>query len=166
MCYDYKTQAATFTKTQRSFKISDARVLQVAGDKLGFKAVYGGDFCHYICYSEEGKKWYKFKPVVPPDVNCVKLAKGQDVVKLLDELGVNQTMQKYYQDALSDASDTMLAYRILRKARMMRGVEPEDFRRGMTSVAMQMATDKRFAFQNHRKASSLTPPWILIVIFF
>ena len=47
VCYDYKTEAANFTKTQRSFKISDARVLQVAGDKLGFKAAYGGDFCHH-----------------------------------------------------------------------------------------------------------------------
>ncbi|KAI0242249.1 hypothetical protein LSAT2_014299 [Lamellibrachia satsuma] len=34
------------------------------------------------------------------------LAKKQDVLKFLDELGVNQTVQKYYQDALSDANYT------------------------------------------------------------
>ena len=39
-------------------------------------------------------------------MNCVKLAKKQDVLKLLDELGVNQTVQKNYQDALSNANDT------------------------------------------------------------
>ena len=32
-------------------------------------------------------------------------------------------------------SGIMLAYSILRKARMMRGIEPEDFRRGIIYVA-------------------------------
>ena len=103
VCYDFKTEAATFTKTQRSFKISDARVLQVAGDNLGFKAAYGGDFCHHL---KRGKRWSQFKPAASSDVNCVKLAKKQDVVKFLDELGVNKNVQKYYQGALSDANDT------------------------------------------------------------
>ena len=66
-------------------------------------------WCEFLssCYFEEGEKWSQFKPAVPPpDVNCVKLAKKQDVLKFLDELGVNQTVQKYYQDALSDANYT------------------------------------------------------------
>ena len=77
----------------------------MAGDKLGFKAAYGGDFCHHAI-RKRGKKWSQFKLAVSPDVNCVKLAKKQDVLKLLDELGVNQTVQKNYPDPLSDANDT------------------------------------------------------------
>ena len=45
--YDYKGEAARYTKRQRSFKISDAKVLQVSGDKLGFKSVYAGEFCQH-----------------------------------------------------------------------------------------------------------------------
>lgn len=99
-CYDFKKEAATFTKTQRSFKISDARVLQICGDKLGFKPVFSGDFCQHSVL-KPGKKWSQFKPDPLPDVNCIKEEKKADVLKFLGELGVSTAVDEFYENILS-----------------------------------------------------------------
>ena len=38
-----------------------------------------------------------------PDINCVKDAKKQDVLKHLNELGVHQNVLDFYENALSEA---------------------------------------------------------------
>ncbi|XP_030609214.1 uncharacterized protein LOC115796882 [Archocentrus centrarchus] len=81
--YDFTKEAASFTTTQRTFKISDARVLQISGDMLGFKASFTGEFCQHSVL-KQGKRWSQFKPAPLPDVNCVKEEKKTDVLKLLD----------------------------------------------------------------------------------
>lgn len=101
-CYDYKGESARFTKSQRSFKISEARVLQISGDKLGFKSTFAGEFCKHTVL-KRGKRWSQFNPPLLPDSNCVKEAKKQDVIKLLDALGVNPEIRNFYENALSNA---------------------------------------------------------------
>ncbi|XP_041355618.1 uncharacterized protein LOC121373208 [Gigantopelta aegis] len=84
--------------------ISDARVLQVAGEKIGFKPSYAGDFCLHAVL-KRGQKWSQFQPTLAPDINCVKPAKKNDVLKLLDELGVNLAVQNFYENALCGVHD-------------------------------------------------------------
>ncbi|KAK0154986.1 hypothetical protein N1851_002689 [Merluccius polli] len=77
-CYDFKRESVTFTTSQRSLKISEARVLTNLDLSL----------CLLQSVLKRGKKWSHFKPAPFPDVNCVKEAKKTDVLKLLGELGV------------------------------------------------------------------------------
>lgn len=99
-CYDFKEAAARFTTTQRSFKISEARVLQISGDKLGLKPAFAGEFCQHSVL-KRGKKWFQFKPALLPDVNCVKEAKRTVVLKLLGELGAPKAVQEFYENILA-----------------------------------------------------------------
>lgn len=51
---------------------SDAAVLEVCGDKLGFKQLYSGDFCYHSVL-KYGKKWDTFKPAVVPRITVSRL---------------------------------------------------------------------------------------------
>lgn len=64
-CRDSEAAAADRCKSQRSFKIGDAKIPQVNSDKVGFQQLYGGDHCDHAIL-KRGKKW--------EDV-CVKPAK-------------------------------------------------------------------------------------------
>ena len=75
---------AMISKSQRSFKISEAKVLQVAGDKLSW-------LCLHPCCPKEGEKWSQLEPALA------------ESVKLLGELGASERVCAYYLDALSDA---------------------------------------------------------------
>ena len=67
VCLDFKSAAASHCKSSRQFKISEARMLQVAGDKDGFKRIYEGEFCYHSVL-KKGKKWGTFRPAVCPMV--------------------------------------------------------------------------------------------------
>lgn len=103
-CYDFKKEATAFTTQQRSFRISDARVIQICGDRLDCKPSFAGDFTRHSVL-RKGKKWLEFAPAPLPDVNCVKLPKKRDVLKLLHELGVPAAVQEFYDEVLSSAGD-------------------------------------------------------------
>lgn len=103
-CCDFKKEAATFTTAPRSFEISDARVVQISGDKLGLKPAFVGEFSQHSVL-KQGKKWFRFKAAPLPDVNCVKGAKKADVLKLLGEFGVSAAVQEFYERVMSDAGD-------------------------------------------------------------
>ena len=75
-CFDFKGKSAAFVKSQRSFKISEARVLQVHGDELGFKSVFVGEFCQHSLLKKE-KKWAQYNPSVQPE-NALSEAGVQD----------------------------------------------------------------------------------------
>ena len=98
-CFDYKASAAEFCKSKRTFRISDAKVLRIDSDKLGFKQVYGGDFTEHPVL-KRGKHWSNFMPTVSPMVNCVKQAKKDDVLKLIDEIGVSDQVHRFYMESL------------------------------------------------------------------
>ena len=67
----------TFVKAQRSFKLSEARMLELKNDKVGFKAVYNSEYC-YRSVLKRGKKWANFKPSQFPNESTVKEAKRKD----------------------------------------------------------------------------------------
>ncbi|XP_041362796.1 short transient receptor potential channel 7-like [Gigantopelta aegis] len=67
-------------------------MLQVSKNKFGFKTVYAGEFCQHS-FLKKGKKWAQFNPPLLPDINCVKEAKKQDVMKLLEEMGLGAIMR-------------------------------------------------------------------------
>ena len=48
---DFKATTSRLTKTTRSFKISEARVLEICGNELGFKSSYHGEFCNHSILS-------------------------------------------------------------------------------------------------------------------
>ena len=101
-CMDYKSKTTANIKSKRSFKISDAKILEISGDKLSFKSTYCGSSCEHSIL-KRGKKWANFKPKELGDINCVKDAKRDDVLKLLSELNVPGTVMDYYHAALANA---------------------------------------------------------------
>ncbi|XP_055064736.2 uncharacterized protein [Misgurnus anguillicaudatus] len=103
-CYDFKEEAGRFTKSLRLVKISDARVLQISGDKLGFKPSFAGEFSQHSVL-KRWKKWCQFNPPLLPNVNCVKEEKKTDVMKILGEMGVEKSVLDFYENILSNAGD-------------------------------------------------------------
>ncbi|XP_041366912.1 uncharacterized protein LOC121381642 [Gigantopelta aegis] len=113
----YSTAAAAHCKSQRSFKISDAKVLRINSDQVGFKQVYGGDFCEHVIL-KKGRKWENFKPAITPMVNCVKPAKKLMSSNLLMRL-VQLTLSGSFMRISSPMSASVtLADRTSRKAVM------------------------------------------------
>lgn len=103
-CYDFKKEATAFTIQQRSFRINDARVTQICGERLDCMPSFAGEFTRHSVL-RRGKRWLEFAPSPLPDVNCVKLTKKRDVAKLLQELGVPAAVQEFHNDVLSSAGD-------------------------------------------------------------
>ena len=97
---DFKAATSRLTKTTRSFKISEARVLEIRGNELGFKSSYHGEFCNHPIL-KRGKKWDQFKPSELPMISTVKAAKKTDVLSLLDGVGASEEVRAYYVDALA-----------------------------------------------------------------
>ena len=57
--YDFKSAATSHIKAVRSFKISDAKVLALEGDKLLFKSSYNAGGCvHSILKKERSGRIY------------------------------------------------------------------------------------------------------------
>ena len=77
---DFKAATSRLTKTTRSFKISEARVL-IRGNELGFILSRPGEFCNHSIL-KRGKKWDQFKPSELPMISTVKPAKKTNVLSL------------------------------------------------------------------------------------
>ena len=71
---DFKAATSRLTKTTQSFKISEARILEIRGNELGIKLSYHGEFCNHSII-KQGKKWDQFKPSELPMISTVKPAK-------------------------------------------------------------------------------------------
>ncbi|KAK1889032.1 Phosphoribosyl-AMP cyclohydrolase [Dissostichus eleginoides] len=99
--YDFKTETQAFVKSQKSFKLSEARMLEFRKEKLGFKAVYSGEYCYHSVLKRG--KWANFKPSQVPKESTVKEAKRKDVLNLLSEIGVSDNVRAFYDDALSQS---------------------------------------------------------------
>ena len=106
-CLDFKSAVTSHCRAVRHFKISEAKVLKVDGDKVGFKAAFEGDFCYHSVL-KKGKTWETFKPVVSPMVNCVKLSKKKDVLELIGEIGVSEHVRIFYQQSLGQTDTRVI----------------------------------------------------------
>ena len=101
---DFKSETQNFVKSQRSFKLGDARMLSITSDKIGFKTTYAAEYCYHSVL-KRGKQWTNFKPKPLEMVTTVKAAKKTDVEKLLAEIGAPPDIMDYYREALSSAGD-------------------------------------------------------------
>ena len=76
-------------------------MLRIYSDKVGFEQVYiiyGGKFTEHPIL-KRGKHWVNFRPNDSP---MVKQAKKDDVLKLLDEIGVSDQVHRLYLEAFND----------------------------------------------------------------
>jgi len=63
-------------KAQRSFKISEARMLDLSTNKVGVKTTYNGEYCFHSVL-KRGKRWADVKPELLPKQTSVKAAKKE-----------------------------------------------------------------------------------------
>ena len=108
ICYDFKSAAALHIKSQRQFKISEAKVLEINGNKLGIQTTYAGEYsCHSLL--KRGMSWNTFNPRINPMQNCVSSAKRDDVIKLLESIGVPERVNKFYVEAFANIEDNIIS---------------------------------------------------------
>ena len=98
---DYRSATAQHTKVQRSFRISDARVIEINSDAVCLKdTYYGAAVSHSVL--KRGKNWNTFRPGPLADQSTVSLAKKADVTKLLSAMGASAVVTAFYENALAD----------------------------------------------------------------
>lgn len=86
--FDYRCASKECVKAQQSFKISEARMLHLSTNQVGFKAAYNGEYCFHSVL-KRGMRWADLKPAMLPKQTTVKGAKKCDVLALLVEIGVS-----------------------------------------------------------------------------
>ncbi|KAK0154977.1 hypothetical protein N1851_002695 [Merluccius polli] len=82
---DFKSATKACVKAQKSFKISEARMLDLSTNKVGVKTSYNGEYSFYSVL-KRGKCWANLKPEVIPKQTSVKAAKKHDVLALLEAI--------------------------------------------------------------------------------
>lgn len=102
---DYKAEVKKFTKVSRTFKISEARVIELDGNTLSLKSSYTGHLSQHTVL-KRGKSWSNFAPCALPMKSHVKPAKKADVFKLLNEMGAPQRVVSFYQDCLAVSTNS------------------------------------------------------------
>ena len=102
--FDFKSQTQALLKSQRSFKLSEARMLLLNSDQIGFKTTYAAGYCFHSVL-KRGKRWADFKPAHLPMVSTVKEAKKRDVKSPLAVIGAPDHIMDFYNNALTGAAD-------------------------------------------------------------
>ncbi|XP_038044993.1 uncharacterized protein LOC119719589 [Patiria miniata] len=102
---NFKELVHSYVKQQRTFKVSEARMLSLTNDQVGFKSTYAGEYCHHAVL-KRGKKWTSFKPAPLGMVSTVKKAKKEDVENLLSAIGASGDVMAFYNNALSNTTDS------------------------------------------------------------
>ncbi|XP_034047172.1 uncharacterized protein LOC117528648 [Thalassophryne amazonica] len=102
--FDYRSATKECVKAQRSFKISDARMLDLSTNKVGFKTVYNGEYCFHSVL-KRSKRWADLKPAILPKQSTVKVSKKHDVLALLEAIGVSDGVRAFYNEALSEVNE-------------------------------------------------------------
>ncbi|KAK3780010.1 hypothetical protein RRG08_029706 [Elysia crispata] len=92
---DFKSAVTQHTKTVQSFRILEAKVLEIMDDRL----LYNGEGCEHSVL-KKGKKWASFRPAVLPPTSTVTEAKRKDVLNLLSVISAPIDVQEYYESAL------------------------------------------------------------------
>lgn len=72
--YDYRAVTKHCVKAQKSFKISEARMLDLSTNKMGVKTTYNGEYCFHSVLKRVNW-WADLKPEVLPMQSSVKAAK-------------------------------------------------------------------------------------------
>ena len=98
--YDFKATAAEFTKQNRPFKITEAKRLVYANDRVNFSDAYTGDFTEYSIL-KKGKSWSNFHPPRLAKCSTVKDAKKKDIFNLLTTIGASDDTVAFYRNLVS-----------------------------------------------------------------
>ena len=101
--YDYKAATPAITKTTRTFKISEAKVINIDGDGIKMKTAYNGEFCTHGVL-KRGRNWTSFSPALLPLMSTVKPAKKKDVLALVNAIGASPAVRVYYEEALASSA--------------------------------------------------------------
>ncbi|XP_062400148.1 uncharacterized protein LOC134089720 [Sardina pilchardus] len=97
---DLKSATKDCVKFQKSFKISDARMLDLSTNKVGIKTTSNGEY-NYYSVLKRGKRWADLKPEVIAKQTSVKAAKKRDVLGL----GVLDEVRAFYGEVLYEVAD-------------------------------------------------------------
>ena len=87
--FDFKSKTQALLKSQRLFKLSEAWMLLLNSDQIGFKTTYASGYCYHSVL-KRGKRWADFKPTQLPMVSTVKEEKNV-MAKICCLLSVLQT---------------------------------------------------------------------------
>ena len=71
LAFYFKSQTQALLNSQRSFKLSEAKMMLLHSDQIGFKTTYAACYCFHSCL-ERGKRWADFKPAQLPMVSTVR----------------------------------------------------------------------------------------------
>ena len=101
---DVKKEVKRITKSNKSFKISEARVIELSEGKLTMQQAYSGPSTTHTVL-KRGMTWRSFSPEPLPLKSHVKEAKKTDVRKLLEDLGASEEIKTVYETMLSAPSN-------------------------------------------------------------
>ena len=119
--YNFKDVPATHLKTQHSFKITEAKILEVTKSApVKVYNHYSAAPCEHAIL-KRGHQWNNMEISPLDNTNCVKPAKKRDVLGLLGDMGYSttpsadtvrpmtraQTIAHFYNEICNDAADAM-----------------------------------------------------------
>ncbi|KAK0140925.1 Bifunctional epoxide hydrolase 2 [Merluccius polli] len=91
---DFKSATKACVKSQKSFKISEARMLDLSTNKVGVKTCYNGEYSFYSVL-KRGKCWANLKPEV------LYLAEDEEGVQAAEAEGMKAILVEDLTDALN-----------------------------------------------------------------
>ena len=103
--HDFKSEVKKYVMSKKTFKISEAKKLLINSDKLEVVAFsyHSEPKSHSIL--KKRKKWETFRPQRLELNNCVKLAKKDDVFRLLGLVGAEGRILSMYKTLLCNATE-------------------------------------------------------------
>lgn len=101
---DHKAATKALMQSTRSYKISDARVLEIDGKGLGMRTTFHGPTYQHTLL-KRGKNWGMYKAAPLPMMTTVKAVKKRDIISLLEAIGAPAHVKAFYDHALAVTSD-------------------------------------------------------------
>lgn len=90
-------------QSTRSYKISEARVLEIDGKGLGVRTTFSGPTYQHTLL-KRGNNWGQYKADPLPMMTTVKAVK-KDIISLLKVIGAPANVEAFYNHALAVTSD-------------------------------------------------------------
>ena len=102
--FDHKSAAKALMQSTRSYKISEARVLEIDGKGLGVRTTFSGPTYQHTLL-KRGNNWGQYKADPLPMMTTVKAVKKKDIISLLKAIGAPANVKAFYNHALAVTSD-------------------------------------------------------------
>lgn len=102
--FDHKAAAKALIQSTRSYKISEAWVLEIDGKGLGVRTTFSGPTYQHTLL-KRGNNWGQYKADPLPKMTTVKAVKKKDIISLLKAIGAPANVEAFYNHALAVTSD-------------------------------------------------------------